>query len=367
MSTYNISTSFNEFQAELNQRIKEKKKGKIEVSNSDYTKLQVLRFVIVAGNGAFNALYGWSLGYNILSCILLAVVMFSGDWALSLLHQITSSTKKAYAYSGMITKAGLIFLSLVAGTSFMLGIKHAQDVKSSRVGELQEELEVNKEKFRELGLTKTATRIRLIQAELTAERKRVGANFSPANAFPMYIAKVSGYDYETVALGLNVLWIAVLLFTGMSLSAQLGMVWCPKKATAIGRELTQSLHAQAKLEEGHLKALQRRQKTALKVQSMIEQSYGLEKRGADSEKPQRQAVRPRRERAPTRDTGTQGKTGARYDEVVEAVQTGKLKPSLSKIRNFAKCGSSTAHSYLKQLALDGVIYRNGQGFKVQVQ
>ena len=363
MSTHNIHASFSEFQAELETRIQEKKKGKIEITNSDYAKLQVLRFVIVAGNGAFNALYGWSLGYNILSCVLLAVVMFSGDWALSLLHQITSSTKTAYAYSGFVTKAGLIFLSLVAGTSFMLGIKHAQDVKSSRVGELQEELEVNKEKFRELGLTRTATRIRLIQAELNKERERVGANFSAANAFPMYLAKVSGYNYEAVSLGLNVLWIAVLLFTGMSLSAQLGMVWCPKKAKAVGKEITEALLAQAKLEEAHLKALQRRQRTAFKVQAMVEQSHKLQGQEKDLRKHERQQGSRASKRAPTRDTGTSGKLGARYNEVVKAVREGKLKPSLSKIRSFARCGSNTAHSYLKQLALDGVIYRNGQGFK----
>ena len=367
MSTYNISTSFSDFQDELNQRIEEKKRGKIEISNSDYTKLQVLRFVIVAGNGAFNALYGWSLGYNILSCILLASVMFSGDWALSLLHQITSSTKQAYAYSGGVTKAGLIFLSLVAGTSFMLGIKHSQEVKNSNIPLIQENIARLNKVYEETHNTKARVAREEEQEKLRVEKERVG-DFSPANAFPAYLAKSTGWDYEVVAMALNVLWIAVLLFTGMSLSAQLGMVWCPSKANAIGKEITGALKAQAKLEKAHFKALKSRQKVVSEMQGMIEESYGLGEQETSLGKSQKaQSTRPRKQRAPTRDTGTQGKLGSRYDEVVEAVQTGELKPSLAKIRSFAKCGSNTAHGYLKQLASDGLIYREGQGFKAQMQ
>ena len=367
MSTHRISTSFSEFQDELETRIAEKKEGKVEVSNSDYTKLQVLRFVIVAGNGAFNALYGWSLGYNILSCILLASVMFSGDWALSLLHQITSSTKKAYAYSGMVTKAGLIFLSLVAGTSFMLGIKHSQEVKNSNIPLVQENIARLNKVYEETHNTKARVAREAEQAKLRAEKERVG-DFSSANAFPAYLAKATGWDYEVVAMALNVLWIAVLLFTGMSLSAQLGMVWCPSKANTIGKEITDALKAQAKLEKAHFKALKSRQKVVSEMQGMIEESYGLGEQEISLGKSQKpRSTRPRKQRAPTRDTGTEGKLGARYDEVVEAVRAGELKPSLAKIRSFAKCGSSTAHNYLKQLASDGLIHRSGQGFKVQVQ
>ena len=349
MSTYNISTSFSDFQDELNQRIEEKKRGKVEISNSDYFKLQVLRFVIVAGNGAFNALYGWSLGYNILSCILLASVMFSGDWALSLLHQITSSTKKAYAYSGGVTKAGLIFLSLVAGTSFMLGIKHSQEVKNSNIPLIQENIARLNRVYEETHNTKARVAREEEQEKLRMEKERVG-DFSPANAFPAYLAKATGWDYEMVAMALNVLWIAVLLFTGMSLSAQLGMVWCSKKARAIGKEITDALKTQAELEKAHAKALAERQKIAQEVQGMIEQSYGLGEQETSLGKSQRaQSTKPRKQRAPTRDTGTQGKIGARFEEISSAVRAGELNPTIANIRQFASCGTATAQKYQRRL------------------
>jgi hypothetical protein len=348
MSITKENTSFEQFQQQLQIKIEEQKKGKVEISNNDYYKLQVLRFIIVAGNGAFNALYGWTLGYNILSCLLLASVMFSGDWALSLLHQITSSTKKAYKYSGIITKLGLIFLSLVAGTSFMLGIKHAQNVQSSRVGQLQEELSINQEKFREFGLTRTAKRVRKIQAELEMEKERVGANFSSVNAFPMYLAKMTGYRYESIALGLNISWIAILLFTGMSLSAQLGMVWCSQKAFAIGKELTSEVEMQEKLERAHLKVIQKRKKTINEASTIVLKNEVSNKSLGKPQQTQ-QSTKTTKPRSLTRDTETVGKAGTRFEEVAQAVREGEFKPTISNIKRFAKCGTATAQKYRQQL------------------
>ena len=187
MSTYTIHTSLHTFQVELQKQIEEKKKGKVEISNSDYLKLQILRFIIVAGNGAFNALYGWSLGYNILSCILLVAVMFSGDWALSLLHQISSSTKQVQNYSSKITKAGLIFLSLVAGTSFMLGIKHTQDIKNSQIPLYQENINRLNAVYERTHNTRARVAREEEQEKLQKEKERIG-DFSPANAFPAYLS-----------------------------------------------------------------------------------------------------------------------------------------------------------------------------------
>jgi len=254
--------SIKDFNKILQKRIEAAKKGKIEVTNSDYRKLCILRFVIVGGNGAFNALYGWSLGYSAISCILLSLVMFSGDWALAVIHQITKSSESVYKKSSQMTIVGLVFMSLVAGSSFMIGIKHHQDVQASRVGGLETDLRDNQKKFRELGFTHTAERIKEIKKELRAERKRVGADYSSANALPMYISKFTGVNYEGVSVILNFVWIAVLLATGMSLSAQIGIVWCSIKEKAAGNEIMKQAKMIAKMQRKVAKVVRSKAKVS---------------------------------------------------------------------------------------------------------
>ena len=331
--------SLEEFQKEFDRRLKIARQGKVELTNGEYWRLQILRFVIVGGNGAFNALYGWSLGYNLFSCILLAAVLFSGDWALSVLHQITN-TKQSFVRNSSITKSGLIFLSLVAGTSFMLGIKHAQDIKDSRIPNLEHELILNQEKFREFGLTKTATRVREIQNELQKERTRVG-DFSPANAFPKYASEISGIEYEILAVGLNVLWIAVLLFTGMSLSAQLGMVWCPLMARRIGRALGAEIRDQMRLEQQQEEFLNSGAPKGNVRFSAEKKHVGvgeIESVGKLQHSTNRQA----RTRRPP------------YEEVKQQVQSGNVAPRQRSLTRLGM-GAQEASKYLRRMKNDGIL------------
>ena len=328
MSIENIA-SLEGYQKELQRKIEEEREGKVQLSNMSYYKLQILRFLIVGGNGAFNALYGWSLGYNLLSCFLLAIVMFSGDWALSILHQINSCNERTYQGTTLATKSGLALLSLVAGTSFMLGIKHAQDIKDSRITELQAELVLNQKKFNELGLTRTASRIRIIQSELETERQRVG-NFSPANALPQYLSRLSGYPYEGIALVLNILWIAVLLGTGISLSAQLGMVWCPAKENQIAKELTQSLRTRAAIEHSHAAAIKEREQIKTRLET----------------NPQNDSTNLRRKRP-------------LYEEVRAQVLAGQVIPKQRALTELGM-GAKNASEYLHRMTSEGVLQRKNR-------
>ena len=153
------------------------------------------------------------------------------------------------------------------------------------------------------------------------------------------LSKTFGWEYERVAIGLNITWIAVLLFTGMSLSAQLGSVWCPIKSRQVGKDLTASLNAQTRLEEAHVRALQRRKNTEIKLQNL----------NFSNEKMQRKKIFLRGKRSATRDTGVEGTTAVRFEEISNAVQSGELKPTISSIRNFAKCGTATTQKYKKKL------------------
>ena len=388
MSTLTIA-SLDDFQKQFQARVEIEKEGKIEVTNSDFYKLQALRFVIVGGNGAFNALYGWSLGYNVLSCVLLAIVMFSGDWALSLLHQITTSTKQAYAGAGLVTKTGLIFLSLVAGTSFMLGIKHAQEIKNSNIPLIEENIKILNAKYEETSSTKARQAREAEQEKLQQEKARVG-DFSSANAFPAYLAKAFDWSYEKVAMALNITWIAVLLFTGMSLSAQLGMVWCPARERAISNDLTHRAKEQARREKAHAKALAARQKVVREMHALIAESSQLQevegqepvgkpepiqerapltiievaeslpancdiawekpkpKRASSLKRAPRKQLDPRTKRPP-------------YEAVKQMVVNGQVKPSQAAFVRLGM-GARVASDYRQQMIDDGILrVRNQRG------
>ena len=340
-------TSLDEFQKEFQAKVEQEKSGKIEITNTDYYKLQALRFIIVGGNGAFNALYGWSLGYNVLSCFLLAAVMFSGDWTLSLLQQITTSTKRAYYGVGTITKFGLIFLSLVAGTSFMLGIKHAQEIKNSNIPIIEENIRVLNNKYQETSNTKARQAREKEQEKLLREKERIG-DFSPANAFPAYIAQSLGWDYEQVSTALNITWIAVLLFTGMSLSTQLGMVWCSTKERSISDDLTHRIREQARRERTHAKALAQRLQTAQEVQRLIQSPRAKPNRRKKTHK----AI-PRTKRPP-------------YELVKTKVIEGSIRPRVRSLTALGM-GAEEASNYLKLMLREGVLEKPGRDYRLIMQ
>ena len=61
------------------------------------------------------------------------------------------------------------------------------------------------------------------------------------------------------------------------------------------------------------------------------------------------------------DTGTDGRSAARYERVKTAVQAGSLKPSVRSIQAVEGGGTAVARRYLDQLADEGVIVSMGQG------
>lgn len=341
MSIATIS-SFDGFQKELERRITSDKEGKIEVPNSTYYNLQFLRFVIVGGNGAFNALYGWSLGYNVVSSILLAAIMFSGDWALSLLHQLTPSPKNSFYYASASTKLGLVILSLFAGTSFMMSLKHAQDIKRSDIAVIEQNITVLNAKYEETSNTRARIAREREQEKLRREKERVG-DFSSANAFAAYLAKTFQWEYEQVTIVLNFTWIAVLLSTGMSLSAQLSLVWYPKRATKIGQELTQSLREQTALENSFADALDKRQH-ALQALAPLRHSEGprISREGKSSK------VHSRTKR-PT------------YEKVRNLVITGQVKPRQRALTSLGM-GALEASNYLRRMLSEGVLMKPGRDY-----
>ena len=67
------------------------------------------------------------------------------------------------------------------------------------------------------------------------------------------------------------------------------------------------------------------------------------------------------------DTGTTGKAAARYERVKAKVLAGQIKPSVRSIQSAEGGSTLIARRYQQQLAAEGVIVRNGQGWAAAPQ
>jgi hypothetical protein len=202
------------------------KKGKKEVSDAQYMTITIVCFVLVFCLASQNAHYGFDQGSTFYPSLILCVMYLVGDCALATITSIFAP-KRGTLFLTIFVCVGLFLLSLTAGVSFMLSQQMTNDIKASRVDALENELRINEEKFQEMGLTKTAQRVREIQEELQREKERTGANKDSSNAIYIYIAKYMNESYETVSFFVRAFWIFVFIATGMSLAALRGLLWCP--------------------------------------------------------------------------------------------------------------------------------------------
>ena len=103
---------------------------------------------------------------------------------------------------------------------------------------------------------------------------------------------------------------------------------------------------------------------SIALSSYLEEYFSTGKEGGEVEFVPEDEEKERKERAPTRDTGTAGGTphSTRYNEVRELIASGLLTPSVAKLKSQG-IGTDTAREYLKALERDGIIYRNGQGYR----
>jgi hypothetical protein len=332
MTNANSSGASTPYQVLIQTKLEAEKAGKKEVSTFEYFKLQVLRFLIVGGNACFNAFYGYSLGVSLVSMVLLAITFFSGDFALAVITELTSKTR-SINFLSKLAILGLFFLSLTAGMSFMLSQRHSKNVENSRVGELEKQIAINTELFSKYHKTITANRIAFLRSELEAERARVGANYSSANALPLYVSKWLKIDVEIVSLWLSGLWVLVLLITGLSLSAVSSLLYSPwHERRLINGVITQ-------------------------IKTQKELNSKLEKLTDKPKKPRSPEDKSRERRSPTFDTGTKGDNSIRYHKVKEQVTNGKVKPTVPALKSLG-IGTQTAVSYLKSMSDEGVIRRN---------
>jgi hypothetical protein len=345
---------FTDLEQQIQNKIERQKEGKREVSDTQFFTLFTALVVIVGVLALQNGMYGYSQGSTIGAMVLLGVLYFTGDVALAALTSL-ETRKATVGVLTFFTKAGLIALSLVSGLSFMLSEQSSNDRNNSRISSLESQIVTNESAFRQYGKTVTADRLMELNRQLDRERARVGADHAASNAIYSYISNYTGYSFEVVSFSIRAFWVAIFIFTGMCLSALMGLLWCPfKEARAFKGALKEQRRTMAR-QRAQLRIVQARSQLEAEREAISAGGSVARKKPSHSRS---------QERAPTQDTATNGQTVHRYQEVRERILGGSLKPSVSAVRKGAGCGTATAISYLKQLNSEGVLTFTGNRYVV---
>ena len=350
MSEIHSTDPFCDLETQIQNKVDAAKAGKREVSNAQFVTLFLVLVVIVGCLAAQNAMYGYSQGGTLAAMVLLAVLYAAGDFALATLTSL--QTRRATAgFLSFVVKVGLISLSLVSGIAFMLSQQAQTDRADSRIASLESQIAINQEAFAQYHKTVTANRLVALNEQLSAERKRVGADHAATNAIYVHLASLTGRTFEEVSFAVRAAWIAIFILTGMSLSALLGLLWCPWKEGRAHASALREQHRATARQRAQLKILRAQQAVTSELQAM--QTAGGTQ--ISRKKQQSQSTRHSGTRAPTQDTATAGPTSTRYEDVKSRIVSGSLKPSVSAVRRAAGCGTVTARDYLKQLARENVV------------
>ena len=199
---------------------------------------------------------------------------------------------------GVVAVLGLIALSVFSATAFLIGQQYAKD--NYDVALQRRNVEILQTVYDRHHQLQTGQRLERETAKLTAMVKNRGGD--GATAVYHLIAKATGYSTESVTLTVRITWSLVFVLAGI--------------ATA-----------------GHIRELKAPQRNIRKSSSRTVQ-----------------------------DTQTSGDASARYDRLKTQVRAGELKPSVRSLVTAGGMQNQTAQKYLRAMADEGIINRNGKGY-----
>ena len=280
--------------------------------------LRVIVVIMTACSVAFSAMYAVQLGESWAFQAIIALAAVGIECSL-VIFAARMYPPLVIAFFRGVAGVGVILISVFTAASFMLSQQYAQDHKVSELTKsylsgLLSDAEKLSATDRDSRGTLAVTRDR-IEATIK-EYRRSGATGSKATASYHAIAKALSVTVETVSLVIRLIWAVTFVAISIALS------------------------------------------------SYLEEYFSTGKEGGEVEFVPEDEEKERKERAPTRDTGTAGGTphSTRYNEVRELIASGLLTPSVAKLKSQG-IGTDTAREYLKALERDGIIYRNGQGYR----
>lgn len=198
----------------------------------------------------------------------------------------------------ILSAIGLFSLSVFSASGFLIGQQYGKD--NYDVGIQRRNVEILQGVYKKHNQVQTGVRLERETAKLRAMMREKGG--SGATAIYRWIGRCFNISTTSVSLAIRTLWAIVFVVAGITLSRYYGE-W-----------------------------------------------VGRKKKGSK-----------RGKRSPTRDTQTSGTASTRYQQVREMVRGGELKPSVSSLVTQGMT-DRTAMSYLKEMASEGLITRNGRGY-----
>lgn len=354
--------------------IEHAKKGKKEVTDGQYRWIRVVGFIIVSCLALQNGLYGWGQGDMIVGMVVLAIMYFAGDWALSSITGMFAPQWASWTLA-LITVVGLFLLSLTAGVSFMLSQQHSKDIQSGSLERLNGEYESYKSKYDATGNTIAGNRMREVQLRIAEEEERSGANIASSNAIYNYIAKLWGWSYESVSLLIRSIWILIFIFTAMALSALRGMLWCPAREKSLCNSLEKKFKEENRQVKRELELQAERRQVAQEMQALISDSYELpqtQKLVGERAQPQLHIREQSKQSDIKQWTCTKNRNSSPrikrppYQVVRTKIIDGDLRPRVRALTALGM-GAEEASKYLKEMLKEGILEKPGRDYKLAAQ
>ena len=265
-----------------------------------YRVLIIVTALTVIANAAFNIGYGVSQGVTIGGAILTGLAFGLGDVILVCIGHLYIPRPITNAM-GFLSVLGLIALSVFSATAFLIGQQYAKD--SYDVALQRKNVEILQTVYNKHHQLQTGKRLERETAKLTAMVQERGGD--GATAIYHLIAKGTGYTVEVVTLVVRITWSLVFVLAGIAMA-------------------------------GYIQDIKTTRPTKTR-----------------EKKPKSRTVQ---------DTDTQRDASARYQRIKEQVRGGELKPSVRSLVAAGGMQNQTAQKYLRSMAEEGVLNRNGNGY-----
>ena len=201
-------------------------------------------------------------------------------------------------FMGVVAVVGLIALSVFSATAFLIGQQYAKD--NYDVALQRRNVEILQRVYDRHNKLQTGQRLERETAKLTAMVKDRGGD--GATAIYHLIAKATGYSTESVTLTIRIIWSLTFVLAGIATASHLRQLKTPVRRSKQSQSRT------------------------------------------------------------VQDTQTEGEEATRYERLKEQVRGGELKPSVRSLVTEGGMRNQTAQKYLKAMADEGIITRNGNGY-----
>lgn len=202
------------------------------VSNRIYTLLHALVTLLTGCSVCIAGAYAWGLGEGIPQSAILTATAVGIEVALVFFAAVMYP-RVVMAVFGLIAGVGVLLISVLTITSFLLSQQHQQEHgelrqrEEYRAGLVADKAKLDISNLKDRGsIAILNNRIESVDEEI--QRLRAQVPQTKSTAIYHYIAKSTGYAVESVSLALRGLYGLIVVCTAVALAGYLETVYSPK-------------------------------------------------------------------------------------------------------------------------------------------